>query len=267
MSTTVDDAPAGVASPLYSAPERFRIEGCGKPADLFSFGKLLYHMLTGEQPFVIKPLSRKAPGLGTEWDAFLFRCLEEKPEARYGDAAAALSEYRRLFRPALRDGEYRAECPECRAAQSIPGHWTGERFDCRGCGRRLEVLFTDDASRYATTALLSPEEAATTPAIQFLETPAAAPRAQRPVAPPPPSYVVAAFWTFIGYFLLWVPGAILNGYFLDAARTDERRTGVAPAGLGMLRVMIALGVYLPLAILGSIALLVLGAAGVALLLA
>jgi hypothetical protein len=70
LSTTNEDQPAGVASPLYSAPERFKIaaDGCGKPSDVFSFGKLLYHLITGEQPFVIKPVSLKFRALGATWD-------------------------------------------------------------------------------------------------------------------------------------------------------------------------------------------------------
>jgi hypothetical protein len=296
LSTTTEDQPAGVASPLYSAPERFKIaaDGCGKPSDVFSFGKLLYHMITGEQPFVIKPVSLKFPALGRAWDEFVFKCLEEKPEARFADAAAALAEYRRIFRPALAPGEYRAECPECRSAQSIPGGWAGERYDCRSCGRRLEVLFYDDASRYATTALLSPAEAAIPPDIEILdvrsagqsrkfcpscggemkveakkcrhcgvwadekakEIVAAAVRAAAPAAEPP-SFVMASVVAFLAYFFFWLPGVILNLYFLDAARSAKRETGRDPAGLGALRALLVLFVYVPLAGLGALGMLAL----------
>lgn len=299
LSTTSEDQPAGVASPLYSAPERFNMsaEGCGKPSDIFSFGKLLYHMITGEQPFVIKPVSLKFPVLGAKWDDFVFKCLEERPDHRFADGAAALAEYRRIFRPALSAGEYRAECPECLAAQSIPGGWAGERYDCRGCGRRLEVLFYDDASRYATTALLTGAEATAPPAIQFLE--GGEPRAkkfcpacggemkveakkcrhcgswadekakdivaaQRPgrVAPPP-SFLMAATVTFLGYFTFWFPGLILNTYFLDGARRVARETGREPAGLGLLRAMLIVFVYIPLALMGMLTLLIVVGAVVA----
>ena len=250
VSTSAEDAPSGVASPLYSAPERFKngpAGGCGKPSDLFSFGKLLYRMITGEQPFVIKPVSLKFRALGTRWDDFIFKCLEERPEARFADAGAALAEYRRICRFELAPGEYRAECAECGAAQSIPGGWAGERFDCRRCARTLEVLFYDDASRYATTALVAPAR----PDIQFIEEePSArtkkfclkcggemrpearkcrhcggwvedqarrvieAQRVQRPPAPRPRSFVVPAVLSFLGFFLFWVPGAVLTWYFL-----------------------------------------------------
>jgi len=293
LSTTTEDQPAGVASPLYSAPERFKLDagGLGKPSDIFSFGKLLYHMITGEQPFVIKPVSLKFRALGAKWDDFVFKCLEEKPEDRFADGAAALAEYRRIFRPALAAGEYRAECPECHAAQSIPGGWAGERYDCRGCGRRLEVLFYDDASRYATTALLTGADAAAPPAIQFLDVQTDA-RTKKfcpacggemkveakkcrhcgtwadekakeivaskpaPRAAEPPSYLMAAAFTFVGYFFFWIPGLVLNAYFLDGARRVARETGREPAGLGVLRALLILFVYVPLAIVGALAMLV-----------
>jgi hypothetical protein len=302
LSTTEEDRSShGVASPLYSAPERFKsapTEGCGKPSDIFSFGKLLYRLITGEQPFVIKPVSLKFRVLGASWDDFLFRCLEERPEARFEDAAAALAEYRRIYRPEPAPGEYRAECPECRAAQSIPGGWAGERFDCRGCGRSIEVLFYDDASRYATTALVSGPPAPETPPILFLDRDAESPRARkfcpscggemkvqakkcrhcnawadeearklvearagrRPAAAAAPaSFVLPALVTLIGYVLFWVPGAVLNWYFLDDARKVARETGRDPRGMAALRVLLWLFVYLPL--LGLAALVLLGLAG------
>jgi hypothetical protein len=295
-----DRLDAGVASPLYSAPERFRtggLEGCGKPADLFSFGKLLYRLITGEQPFVIKPVSLKYRALGEAWDGFLFRCLEERPEARFADGAEALAAFRRIRRPELAPGEYRAECPECRAAQSIPGGWAGERFDCRGCAAKLEVLFYDDASRYATTAVATGE-----PPILFLESEVeflpevaararkfcvacggeikveakkcrhcgvwadeeakriveAARRLERP-APAPRSLVAAVFLSLFGYLLFWVPGVVLNAYFLEEARRIRRRTGREPAGTGALRVVLWTLCVVPLILLGS--LLVLGLTG------
>jgi hypothetical protein len=286
VSTSAEDAPAGVASPLYSAPERFKngpAEGCGKPSDLFSFGKLLYRMITGEQPFVVKPVSLKFRALGTPWDDFIFRCLEERPEARFADAAAALAEYRRISRFELAPGEYRAECAECGSAQSIPGGWAGERFDCRRCARTLEVLFYDDVSRYATTAVVAPAVPPESPPILFLEE-EAGPRAKKfclgcggemrpearkcrhcgawvedqarrvmeaarrqpvPAGATPRSYVLPACLSFLAFFAFWVPGAVLTWYFLEDARRVERVSGRPPAGIWALRAMMGVLVYLP----------------------
>jgi ribosomal protein L40E len=286
VSTSAEDAPSGVASPLYSAPERFKTapaEGFGKPSDIFSFGKLLYRLITSEQPFVIKPVSLKFRALGTKWDDFLFRCLEERPETRFADAATALAEYRRISRVELAPGEYRAECAECGADQSIPGGWAGERFDCRRCSRTIEVLFYDDVSRYATTAVVNPVSRPEPPPILFLEEEADARTKKfclqcggemRPAAKkcrhcgawvedqarriretasgaarfpsvPARSYVLPVVVTALAYFLFWVPGAILNWYFLDDARRVENATGRTPSGVWALRLMMCVLVYLP----------------------
>lgn len=286
VSTSAEDATAGVASPLYSAPERFKngpADGCGRPSDVFSFGKLLYRMITGEQPFVVKPVSLKFRALGARWDDFIFKCLEERPEARFADAGAALAEYRRISRFDPAPGEYRAECAECGSAQSIPGGWAGERFDCRRCARTLEVLFYDDVSRYATAAVVAPVARPQPPPILFLEE-EAGPRAKkfclgcggemRPEArkcrhcgawvedqarrvieaarrePGPAgmtmrSYVLPAVVSFLGFFLFWVPGALLTWYFLEDARRVERVSGRSPRGIWALRTMMGVLVYLP----------------------
>src|SRR5258708_36571747 len=59
LSTNNEAQPAGVASPLYSPPERFKVTavGFGKPSDLFSVRKMVYHMISGERPLLIKPVS------------------------------------------------------------------------------------------------------------------------------------------------------------------------------------------------------------------
>ena len=280
-----DAQASGVASPLYSAPERFNLDGPGgpgKPADIFSFGKLLYRLITGQQPFVIKPVSLKFRALGAGWDDFLFRCLEERPEARFADAGQALLEWGRIWRPALAPGEYRIECPECRAPQSVPGGWAGERFDCR-CGRRLEILFYDDASRYATSALVVPGEPE--PPIRFLDGDGMdATRARKfcprcggemkvdaatcgrcgvradeeahrlvRAAAPPPSYVAPALLTLLGYLFFWIPGAVLNLHFLSRARS-EAAGRPSPAGYDALRAMFWLCLVLPVSAVTAVVL-------------
>jgi len=73
----------------------------------------------------------------------------------------------------------------------------------------------------------------------------------------PSSFLMAAAFTFVGYFLFWVPGLILNVYFLDGARRAKRETGREPAGLGVLRALLILFVYVPLAVVGALTMLVL----------
>ncbi len=85
---------------------------------------------------------------------------------------------------------------------------------------------------------------------------AAAASAASPPAEPP-SYVVASVVAFLGYFCLWVPGLILNLYFLAAANSVKREIGREPAGLGALRALLIIFVYLPLACVGALAMLLL----------
>jgi hypothetical protein len=67
-----------------------------------------------------------------------------------------------------------------------------------------------------------------------------------------------ALVTLIGYFLFWVPGAILNWHFLEEARKVERARGRAPAGADALRILVWVFVYIPLG--GLAAALLLGVA-------
>ncbi|MEK7865043.1 MAG: serine/threonine-protein kinase [Planctomycetota bacterium] len=90
----------GAATPLYSAPERFTPEflspDVGKRTDIYSFGKLLYQMLTWESPGTVKPVSRKVTSLGAAWDDFIFQCVSDRPQERFADARAALAAYQEL---------------------------------------------------------------------------------------------------------------------------------------------------------------------------
>lgn len=250
---------AGVASPLYSAPERFDAAsgGCGPPADVFSFGKLFYRIVSGEQPFAVKPLGLRRPELGTRWDGFLFRCLEERAAARFAGAGEALAEFRRL-REEPDAPAWRAECPECREAQPAPA----ERFPCRRCGCELEILLYDPASRYAAAAIVSswanraaaearPAESGR-PADRPGEGPSPVRVRPREAAGQGPSFVLPAVLAGMGYFLFWLPGAILNWYFLEEALRVRRETGKVPEGTGALRVMQWIFVWMPLFFVGGL---------------
>jgi transcription elongation factor Elf1 len=271
-------------------------------------------LITGDTPFVIKPVSMKFRALGSAWDDFIFRCLEEDPSKRFPDAAAALEEYRRIYRPQPAAGEFRAECPECGAKSSVPGGWAGERYACAGCGLTLEVLFYDEATRHASTAVVG--DAGT--GVQFLDDDPAPPdvvitedvRARKfcpscgqsiyaeakkcrhcnawvdemarrivddrqkrrqedrqTAALARRSFALPAVATLLAYFLFWVPGALLNWYYLSEARRVKRLTRVEPAGLDALTVMMWVLVYVPLTAAGAALCLVMFGALIATLVA
>ncbi len=77
---------------------------------------------------------------------------------------------------------------------------------------------------------------------------------------PPPSFTLKAAVTLIGYWVGWIPGALMNFLFLAEAKRVARECGRRPAGMTWLRVMLIVLFWLPLVlavlILGSLLLLV-----------
>jgi serine/threonine protein kinase len=74
-----------VGTPWYAAPEQEENpDTVGYSADLFSVGIMLYRMLTGILPMENpKPASRFNPDLDKDWDAFLFKAMEPRPQDRF----------------------------------------------------------------------------------------------------------------------------------------------------------------------------------------
>jgi serine/threonine-protein kinase len=68
----------------YMAPEQRKdAHRADHRADLYSFGVMIYELLTGELPVgKFQPASKLVPGLDRAWDALIERCLEPDPSAR-----------------------------------------------------------------------------------------------------------------------------------------------------------------------------------------
>lgn len=99
-----------VGTPQFMSPEQIRGERAGPPADLYSLGVTLFHLLTGKAPFqgasefevahrhlrATPPDPRGRRPDCPRWLArFVLRLLEKAPGDRFRDGAAALEALRR----------------------------------------------------------------------------------------------------------------------------------------------------------------------------
>jgi hypothetical protein len=106
----------------YMSPEQVRGRSADHRSDVFSFGAILYEMLSGERAFqgestavtlsaILKDeppeLLKKKPNLPSSLERIVTRCLEKNPDERFqsaqdvGDAIDALSEEKTTERPPL----------------------------------------------------------------------------------------------------------------------------------------------------------------------
>ena len=119
----------------YMSPE----QSAGRPVDartdVFSFGVLLYEMLTGRHPFrrgtqletlsaireaAPEPPTRIAPGLPPEAERAILRCLHKEPSRRWqsmSDLSAVLHD----LREDSESGRAKVQAPPATARRSAPG--------------------------------------------------------------------------------------------------------------------------------------------------
>ena len=97
----------------YMSPEQARGEAVDARSDLFSFGILLYEMVTGRRPFQgsgpiatlaavlhdeAAPASQQTAAVPPRLDEILRKCLEKSPDRRYQTSQDLASDLRRLQR-------------------------------------------------------------------------------------------------------------------------------------------------------------------------
>jgi eukaryotic-like serine/threonine-protein kinase len=93
-ATSLTNTVAELGTLSYMAPEQFRDpKTAGTPADVYSLGKVLAHMLSG-----IKPSFGKVDltGVPEELKFFVDKCCREDPNTRYADAGEALVAFRSM---------------------------------------------------------------------------------------------------------------------------------------------------------------------------
>src|SRR5581483_11564746 len=93
----------------YMSPEQVRATAIDARSDLFSFGSVVYEMLTGEKPFygesdiatlmeILKSAPREIanPDIPLELKQIVLRCLEKRREDRFPGAADLVNQLKQI---------------------------------------------------------------------------------------------------------------------------------------------------------------------------
>jgi serine/threonine-protein kinase len=148
-----------IGTPSYMSPEQCRGEAATPKSDQYALGVVVYHMITGELPFVsdtpmgvvilhatepLPPPREKHPDLPSNVEAVVLRALEKDPERRF----ASVEAFAWAFSNAVRYPEYNGAAPATAAAapedatRNLPGMGARLRtaFGRRTARRRLAVV-------------------------------------------------------------------------------------------------------------------------------
>lgn len=108
-----------LGTPDFMSPEQCRGEHVDERADIYSFGAMLYLMVTGKKPFVGEtsfalvqkhlnenpaPITDHVPGLPSALDDIIRKCMAKNPQDRY----STIHDVREALQAVLRDFETRS---------------------------------------------------------------------------------------------------------------------------------------------------------------
>ncbi len=89
-----------IGTPLYMSPEQVQCKAVTRATDIYSFGIVLYEMVSGALPFQDKtalatalrrlsevpiPIRKHVPDIDPAWEKAIHRCLEKDPALRFPD--------------------------------------------------------------------------------------------------------------------------------------------------------------------------------------
>ena len=118
MMGTIATTGMRVGTPLYMAPEQIQGKNIDARSDLYGYGAVLYHMVTGRPPFdgtdaleiAVKQMQEAPqapsdvnPRVSPDWDGVILKALSKEPRRRYQSAKEMKADIERLAtRPAVR---------------------------------------------------------------------------------------------------------------------------------------------------------------------
>jgi len=144
---------AQLGTPAYMSPEQARAQPADHRSDIFSFGVILYEMVTGRSPFKGKnrssvevmhsvihdqpqPISELNPRVPPQLQTIIERALEKEPSKRYQSMRTMLNDLKQVARSIHLDA---SSLSETAPAYSAPRHekssWFKENIVRRALGR------------------------------------------------------------------------------------------------------------------------------------